>query len=369
MNNKTPLIWLVVGDKPGDNAQIDVLAEALQLPYEVRRLIPKAAFVLGKPRYKISLAHLDPEKSDPLEPPWPDLIITIGRRPSMAALWIQEQSDNPCKIVLLGRPKRWFERFSLIITPPQYQMPNDPKIVKLALPLMRINTPAIETAADQWNTRLSILRKPLTAVMLGGPTKPYQLNEATILDLLDGIRTYYPQGSLYFCSSRRTPEIINQTIKNNLPENANVFKWTPEAPNNPYLGLLALADRFIVTGDSVSMMVEIARLGKPLVIYELPIAKNLISKIHHRISQSKSGQTKAGRSQSLIKEKLQKLGLAGYSRDLTAIHKVLYSQKLAAPFKEDFNAGSTDMDDGTQTAVSAIRRLLRGSGPKLMTDK
>jgi hypothetical protein len=46
-------------------------------------------FVLGKPRYRPSLDHL----TEPLYPqaPWPDLT-DIGRRPSMAALWVRGQS-------------------------------------------------------------------------------------------------------------------------------------------------------------------------------------------------------------------------------------------------------------------------------------
>ena len=106
-----PLIWLVIGDKPGDNAQIEIIAEALGLPFAIKRVLPKDAYILGKPRFTPSLYHLDLERSDRLEPPWPELILTIGRRPAMAALWIQEQSGGRSKIVLLGRPKRWLERF------------------------------------------------------------------------------------------------------------------------------------------------------------------------------------------------------------------------------------------------------------------
>jgi mitochondrial fission protein ELM1 len=83
-NNRPPHIWLVIGDKLGDNAQVEIIAEALGLPFEVRRVLPKPQFVLGKPGFKPSLYHLDLERSDKLEPPWPDFILTIGRRPSMA---------------------------------------------------------------------------------------------------------------------------------------------------------------------------------------------------------------------------------------------------------------------------------------------
>ena len=42
-------------------------------------------YVDGKPWVRPSLHHIDLARSDALEPPWPDLIITVGRRPSMAA--------------------------------------------------------------------------------------------------------------------------------------------------------------------------------------------------------------------------------------------------------------------------------------------
>ncbi len=46
--NETPL-WLVIGDKAGDNTQLLVIAEALGLPYEVRRMIPRKEYIYGKP--------------------------------------------------------------------------------------------------------------------------------------------------------------------------------------------------------------------------------------------------------------------------------------------------------------------------------
>ena len=80
-----PRVWLLVGDKLGDNSQAFALADALGWPYEVRQVFPKPEWVLGKPHFEPGLHHLDPERSARLEPPWPDLLLTIGRRPSMAA--------------------------------------------------------------------------------------------------------------------------------------------------------------------------------------------------------------------------------------------------------------------------------------------
>ena len=99
-----PRVWLVLGDKRGDNAQVEVLADALGWPCERKQLVLEPEWVQRKPRVAASLHHLDLERSSRLEPPWPDLVLTIGRRPSMAALWIREQSGGRTRIALIGKP-------------------------------------------------------------------------------------------------------------------------------------------------------------------------------------------------------------------------------------------------------------------------
>ena len=212
----SPRIWLVLGDKPGDNAQIDIIVQALGLPYEIRRMLPRPEFVLGKPRFAISLDHLDLARSDKLEPPWPDLILTIGRRPSMAALWIQQQSGMHTRIVLLGRPKRWMDRFALIIVPSQYRMPPAANVLKLDLPLMRVDQRAIEQATGEWRTRLSTLPRPLTALFVGGPTKPFRMDAETARDLLRQSLAATGPGYLYISTSRRTPRAVVDTLQESL---------------------------------------------------------------------------------------------------------------------------------------------------------
>ena len=65
-----------------------------------------------------------------------------------------------------------------------------------------------------------------------------------------------------------------------LPQGALLYRWDPATTGeNPYLGLLAHADRFVVTGDSISMMVEVASLGKPLAIFALPVGNGLADRL------------------------------------------------------------------------------------------
>ena len=86
----TPRIWVILSDKRGDNGQVETIVAALPWPVEYRNVYMQPQWVLGKPRYRPSVDHLDMERSDALEAPWPDMIITVGRRPSMAALWVRK---------------------------------------------------------------------------------------------------------------------------------------------------------------------------------------------------------------------------------------------------------------------------------------
>jgi mitochondrial fission protein ELM1 len=357
----TPRIWLVLGDKPGDNAQVEIIAERLGVPCEVKRVLPRKRYILGKPLYIRSLYHLDLERSDTLQPPWPDLILTIGRRASMAALWIQKQSRGHSRIVLLGRPKRWMERFALIIVPSQYRIPETPRVVQLKLPLMRGNEAAIQQATEEWRERFAEFPRPITALLIGGQTRPFRFDGEVARELLALATQAAEKGFLYITTSRRTPPQVISELRDGLPENARLYCWSPDNADNPYLALLGLADRFIVTGDSISMMVEVARLGKPLAIFSLPYQKNIGWYIVRSFSNWLYGDTPpniVGTLLHRLAKALYKLGLAGYARDLTAVHRALYDQGLASPLARGFSAGNRTPEDELDHVVDQVRRLL-----------
>jgi mitochondrial fission protein ELM1 len=269
-----PRTWLVLGEKAGDNAQVLAIAEALGWPCETRRIAMQERWRFGKPRMRATLAHVDTARSDRLEPPWPDLVITSGRRLSSVALWIAEES-RATKLVIVGRPRRLARRFDLIVASAQYRIAAAPNVLRLELPLMRVDRAAVEGAAVQWQPRLAPLARPITAVLVGGPTKPVVFDAAGARTLLARAASVADGGTLYVTTSRRTPPALVDAIRASLPPRAVLFAWSPDrSAENPYLGLLGLADRFVVTSDSVSMMVEVARLGRPLAIHVLPPARS-----------------------------------------------------------------------------------------------
>jgi hypothetical protein len=263
----------VLGEKAGDNAQVRAIADALAWPCETRRIAMQERWRFGKPRVGASLAHVDLARSDALTPPWPDLVITIGRRLSSVALWIQRESRGYSKLVLVGRPRRLARRFDLIVASAQYRIGDGPNVLRLGLPLMGVDRAAVEVAARAWAPRMAELPRPITALLVGGPTKPVRFDAAVARDLVERASAMAQGGTLYATTSRRTPPAIVAAIAAALPRSAVLFRWSADAIDNPYLALLGLADRFVATSDSVTMMVEVARLGRPLAVYLLPPAR------------------------------------------------------------------------------------------------
>ncbi len=342
-----PRIWLVIGDKLGDNAQVEMIANSLGLAYTVKHLSPRPEYVLGKPRFKVSLDHLDPDNSDVLSPPWPDLVITVGRRHAMAALWIKRHCPKT-KVVLLGRPRRWIDSFDLIITLPQYRLPDLPHVMRLSLPLMRTDTEAVSSSAKAWAQRLELLPRPIIAVLIGSATRPFHFNTGVTNELLTQCRKLQTRygGSLYFSTSRRTSTDIVNALKAQLPEGAQIFEWQQGCTDNPYLALLEHADYFVVTGDSVSMMIEVADRGKPLAIFQLPASRQglIWQSFTHRL-HAQPDHSICSRLLRWIGRLLYQSGLVGFTRDLTQIHKTLIDGGFAVHLGDAFNKPSRALPD------------------------
>jgi mitochondrial fission protein ELM1 len=278
-----PRVWLLVGEKAGDNAQSRRLARALGWPFEERRLVVRPRWRDAKPPVRASLAHLDPERSDALEPPWPDLVIAIGRRLSSPALWIKARSGGRSRIVLLGKPRRWLRHFDLVVAPAQYRLPRRPNVIRLELPLLGIDPAQITAAGERWGPRWADWPRPLTGVLVGGPVRRLRLDASVAVELAERCAALLEadRGTLFVTTSRRTPDEVVETLAQALPPGAHLHRYRAGEPAdaNPYPGLLALADRLVVTSDSVSMMVEVARARRPLAIFPLPERRTLWNRI------------------------------------------------------------------------------------------
>jgi hypothetical protein len=309
--------------------------------------------------------HVDLGRSDAIGPPWPDLILTIGRRPAIAALWIRKQSGRRTKLVIVGRPHRLLHEFDLIITSALFHLPDQPNVLKLDLPLMRYDAARIAVAVDEWKEWLHDLKRPLTAFFVGGPDDPFRFDARTARHLLDQASNLPGgNGTLVIATSRRTPRHVAEALSANLPANARLYTWTSDQHCNPYAALLGLADRFVVSGDSISMMVEVAQLRKPLAIAPLPLRAAPWVRLEQVMARRfRLAETSGGQFWQWLRAFLHDKGIAPLARDIPGFHSMLFQSGLAVPLGQPFPTQPGAPSDGLALAVSRIRMLFDSDLP------
>ncbi len=137
MSAQRPRIWVLLGHRRGDNNQLLALAEGLRLPFETRTLAYRKSWPIllkllpTRPHLLTSGARRN------LQPPWPDLVIGIGRRSVAVARWIRAASGGRTKIVRLGNPRAEAKLFDLVITTPQYPVRGQGNVLTLPVSMGR----------------------------------------------------------------------------------------------------------------------------------------------------------------------------------------------------------------------------------------
>lgn len=361
-----PRTWIILSDKRGDNGQVETIVEALPWPVEHKYVHMKPQWVLGKPRYRPSLDHLDLARSDPLEAPWPDLIITVGRRPSMVALWVREQSGRRTKIVLVGKPSGYMLHFDLVIASAENQMPPLHNFLPTTLPLMRIKQEDVREEAAAWAQRFASLPKPLIAVLVGGETNPFIMNRKVADELVATARWVIDElgGTPYITTSRRTTPQVLEVLRRELPAGAVYFEWSADADQNPYRALLGSADGFIVTADSVSMMVEVIYLHKPLAIFPLPggwlgsldqYRRSLAHWLFNPRQDSAGDRLRHRVARGVYY--IDYFKILSATRDFRAFHRLLVDQGLAVWAGQPFRQPEAQLPDDVGAVVRRIQAL------------
>ena len=268
--NKT--VWVLLGRKAGDNNQVLALAEALGWPYQEKRIQARGWELLPHLLLRVTLAGIDRRASSPLSPPWPDLVISAGRRNEPVARWIRRRSGGRTRLVHIGRPWAPLDCYDLIVTTPQYFLPERDNVLHNTLPLHRVRSDAVAAAARRLQPELAALPRPFTTVLIGGDSGPFVFTPDKGRRLAEGVNRLVAQtgGSVLVTDSRRTPAAAATAFRHALKAPAATYWWDLDnsGRDNPYLAYLGLGERFVVTGESMSMLAEAAAMGRPLYLFD-----------------------------------------------------------------------------------------------------
>lgn len=265
-----PRVWCLLGHKAGDNTQVRALANALGWRWQPMHIHARSWELAAHLSLRITLAGIDRRRSSELAPPWPDLVISAGRRNEPVARWIQSRSGGLTRLVHIGRPWAPLSTYDLIVTTPQYNLPALSTVQHNTLPLHEHDVDALAREAAALAPRLAGLPSPRIAVLLGGDSGKFVFTaeKGRRLGQLANTLALASAGSIVLTSSPRTPEAAVTACVESIAVPSFVHRWSAGAAN-PYTGILGSADGFIVTGESMSMLAEASALHRPLYIYNM----------------------------------------------------------------------------------------------------
>ena len=292
MSMRVPLVWILRGPKAGDYAQLQLIARAMNVPATTKQLVFKRWELLLHAFPRPTLAALDRSKSDPLEAPWPDLVFTAGRRNELVARWIRAASGNHSRIVHVGRPWSNPSRFDLVVSNRQYLLDEGDNVIVNNLPLTDLTEQALAPERATWGAKWAALPHPWTVVLVGGDSGPLVLTPKWARELADRVNALKDRdgGSVLVSTSARTPPRSADVLLRTLKGPQFVYRW-PSSEPNPFRGMLACGDEFVVTGDSMSMLAEASATGKPVYLFDFSDAAPTVSALRwkplvHRLAMS-----------------------------------------------------------------------------------
>ena len=267
----------LIGARAGDNDQVIALAEALGLPFEIKPLEYNGLHVLGPRLLDSSLISLTSASRKLIlsEPP-PDLTISAGHRSVPVVRALKKQSSGRTRSIHLGFPRVSPGHFDLVITTPQYPIPDDPHLLRMAYALTRAAT-ALADRADA--AQIAALPAPRRLLIVGGPTLFWNLDARRLLRTLASMLDEADKngGSVLVTTSPRTPKVMEQEIAA-LLDTSDVPTLLAEPRRSPgYASLLAGAETILVTADSVAMISDAIWTGKPVAL--VPVAKSGLGRI------------------------------------------------------------------------------------------
>lgn len=276
-------VWVMTDGKPGMENQCLGLAEALAAlgggAPVVKRLSPRFPWSRLPPQcWFTPLSTLD-EHGAPLAPPWPDILIATGRQTVAPALAIKRASGGKTFCVQIQNPAWRLDGFDLLAIPKHDGVSGD-NVVETFGALHRVTPEKLGTAAEKFRETLGHLPRPLVAVLIGGSNGQYRMTDAVTRRLAANLATLCADhgAGLAVTASRRTGTENEQHLRSELAD-APCWFWDGTG-DNPYFGLLGLADAIVVTADSVSMVSEACATGKPVHVIELDGGSAKFARFH-----------------------------------------------------------------------------------------
>ncbi len=213
-------------------------------------------------------------------------------------------------VVQVQNPRLRLARFDLVVANAHDGIAG-PNVIVTRTALHRATPARLAEAAAIWAPRLGHLRRPLVAVLVGGSNGRFRLEQAEGEALARSLGEMMGRDrpGMAITPSRRTAPAVRDALRAALaPRGAWIWDMTGE---NPYFGLLALADVIVCTIDSISMVSEAAATAAPVLLADLPGRSRRIARFLEGLRRADRVRPFAGRLESWAVQPIDDTPAAG----------------------------------------------------------
>jgi len=274
--------WVITEGHIGLVNQALGMAEALGLDVVQKTVAARQPWRSLPPNLWLRRKGFMALQGDALMPPWPNAVVSCGGQAALAAHLIREASDGQVFTIHVQKPPLPASAFDALVVP-KHDGLSGPNVIVTDGAVHRVTRAKLDVAAARFAPLYAHLAKPRVAVLIGGSNNRYRLTPARMQVFAAQLAALADGGAgLMVTPSRRTePEaaaILNRALAG---RTAHVWDGSGE---NPYFGLLALADAILVTRDSVSMTSEAVFTGKPVLVVDLDGQSRRIELFHDQMA-------------------------------------------------------------------------------------
>ena len=273
--------WVISDGAAGNERQALALAHALELDARVLRIGLRAPWRWLAPRLLAGAgAALRDLYGGTIGPPWPTLAIGCGRRAALLTRALRKWSGGGCLTVQILDPRITSRHFDVVIAPRHDHLAGS-NVIETIGSLNPVDAPWLANARVGF-AELEAMPQPRTTVLIGATHAAQDLDARYFDALLGKLGAWFARdgGSFLVSTSRRTPPALAQRLRADFARWPGMF-WANDADGeNPYPGLLAWADRIVVSPDSVNMLSEACATGKPVHTFAAQRLRGKLAELH-----------------------------------------------------------------------------------------
>jgi uncharacterized protein len=259
--------WVVSDGAAGNEKQALALAHALGRQPETVRLDARAPWRWFAPRVVAGSSHaFGSGFARRLRDDAPALAIGCGRQAALA-LQLLKRAHARCRTVQILDPRVDARRFDVVVVPAHDAL-RGANVVVARGALHDVDEAYLARARIEW-PQFAALPAPRTVVLLGGSNGALSIDEAYWRRLAAKLGRWCTRdgGSLLLSTSRRSPQWLRDAARAEFSAVPGLQWHGVDDGPNPYAGLLAWADRIVVTPDSVNLLSEACATSAPVLVH------------------------------------------------------------------------------------------------------